>query len=259
MTYAEWKEGHKHKEEEAPAKSPEPDNIPEPAPANEPEAVPAVEREIEQMVSAGEYDELIANAREFSPEEHEDMQGGRARLETLPMDEQRALEHYTGDAYEPINNSLRGIPSIEDGDYTAVIESMTNAINGYEIKEDTVLYRGAFSAGTGAKTFGVTTEQFEAMIKDGSIVGQTFADLGFCSTSVSQAGVIPKDINLRIYAPAGTKGCYVAPISHFSRENEMLLKRGTTFEVVGTYRQSLPQAGGVQQFLDVVIVGQPTA
>ena len=88
------------------------------------------------------------------------------------------------------------------------------------------------------------------MVRDKSIVGQRFVEKGFCSTGINSGAGWDKEVNLEIVAPKGTKGMYVDPISRYQGEEELLLQRGSIFEI---YDVEADRYGNLK--MKVVVVG----
>ena len=63
-----------------------------------------------------------------------------------------------------------------------------------------------------------------------------FTEKGFCSTSIDPNifATTPGSTCLRIYVPKGSKGAYVANLSRYKREHELLLQNGSSFKIVNS-------------------------
>jgi len=130
-----------------------------------------------------------------------------------------ALVAYTGFDYEGINGGLRS--GNESAEGRAAVAQIREGMRS--IPEDIVVHRGV-----DARTFGYSGAQIPP--GDGaSLVGRTFNDPGFSSTSVDT----PLDgwVKMRVTVPAGTRGAYVESITATQNEHEMLLDRGTHFRI----------------------------
>jgi hypothetical protein len=100
------------------------------------------------------------------------------------------------------------------------------------IPRDITVHRGADHLGFGLKS--------DSEIA--SLVGKTYEDRGFLSTSVGGSAAFGGTVKLTIHAPKGTHAAYVGhgvnhsstgkPISHFSHENELILAAGTKYKVI---------------------------
>ena len=157
----------------------------------------------------------------------------------LSANERTGVVNYTGSDYDEMNSVLR------KGEYDSLskisrtrknIDGATSALEKSTIADDVTLWRGMGSKNTLARSLNVSRSDLSQMISDGSIVGQTFTEKGFSSTGVIQSSGWNKEVFLEIYAPAGTKGMYVAPISNFKSENELLLQRNTTYKILKAER-----------------------
>jgi hypothetical protein len=144
--------------------------------------------------------------------------------------ERRDLKHYTGSAYTEMNGYLRGIkPSISDRSKNAI----EGAKQGMRPTTEPLLLK----RGTGLdqfKTLGLGRG-------NGSIIwgitGKTFKDEGFLSTSAGGRAAFGGEARLEIECPVGTPMAYVAPISNFPSENEMLLQAGMEYKVLNVRKQ----------------------
>lgn len=157
----------------------------------------------------------------------------------LSANERQAVVNYTGSDYREMNSVLR------KGEYDSLhkisrtrknIDGTTSALEKSTIADDVTLWRGMGSKNTLARSLNVSRSDLSQMVSDGSIVGRRFTEKGFSSTGVIESSGWDKEVFLEIYAPAGTKGMYVAPISNFKRENELLLQRNTTYEILKAER-----------------------
>lgn len=131
-----------------------------------------------------------------------------------------ALKSYTGAYYQTLNNGLRGKSTLSPSDVKAV----TNAQKGMRpLPQNILLFRGidaipALPADLGA---------LQAM------VGKTFKEPGFSSTTINPQKAFPKQIRLIIEAPEGASGVWLEGITNVHGEEEVLLAAGTKFKVLG--------------------------
>lgn len=205
-----------------------------------------------------DFYDATQNAKEFTRYEHEDMNFDEFRWDDLSPAERDGVYNYTDEYYESMNRLCRGqkVKGWDDEDFILEqVQNCTSALNQFQIKEDTMLYRGMGSFRRVAEQFGVSETDLINMVKDSSIVGMPFTELGFCSTAIAKRDAWEKDVMLNICAPKGTKGLYVDPISANRGERELLLQRGTMFEVYGANRDEF--SGRIT--LDVVVIGQNPA
>lgn len=183
-------------------------------------------------------DAIVKNAKGFDTRYHERMNFNRDKWDNdLSARERSAVVDYTGSYYREMNAALRE-GRVSGSSYESKIKYCTSALEKCEIAEDTKLWRGMGSKNTLASTLGVSRSEIHQMLDDGSIVGQRFVEKGFVSTGVIESSGWNKDVFLEIIAPKGTKGMYVAPISNFKSENELLLQRNTTFEILKAERDA---------------------
>jgi hypothetical protein len=88
------------------------------------------------------------------------------------------------------------------------------------------------------------------------LVGAVFTEKGFVSTTTKKSATFD-GLKLRITASEGTRGAYIAPISGYDLEEEVLLPSGTTFEVTEwdgkvLHVRTVPEAFDESHFHDAV-------
>lgn len=149
----------------------------------------------------------------------------------LSVKERDGVQAYTGMHYRKMNRDLRAdnFSGAEKKDY---IIGATNALEKSEVADDVTVWRGMGSKNTLARNLRVSEEQLSQIVTDGSIVTQRFTEKGFCSTGVTEQAAWNKSVSLEIYVPKGTKGMFVDPVSMHPGENELLLQRNTTFQIM---------------------------
>ena len=104
-----------------------------------------------------------------------------------------ALKQYTGIDYVNINNSLRGIETLTP-ENRAIVETIKSALDKASLSDDIILYRG-----TSTEALGSLKNIF---VDD--LIGQTFTELGFMSTSTSSSvasGSFSGNMQMTIHAP----------------------------------------------------------
>lgn len=140
------------------------------------------------------------------------------------------------------------------------IEDIDHAIQGFKLKHDVIVYRGADK---------LALEPPEARSEGDALVGNEFSDAGFVSTSASIEAAMsfvhkPEDVLMEIRLPAGMHAMPVNAMtdatlaSEIGAEAEVLLPRDTQFKVVGyelrrlesghskyVYLVDVTEAGGV--------------
>ncbi|MBO2461701.1 ADP-ribosyltransferase [Actinomadura violacea] len=139
--------------------------------------------------------------------------------------EGQAIRQYTGDYFGPLNNELRGqqfddLPEefIDPADARGLVAGMDDAFGKveptrYEIRTQ----RGVRN---GEDIFGPV----------GSRVGKTWTDKGFMSTSPTAP--FHGDTSVLVELPAGSRVMRTGHLSSHGGEGELLLPRGSRFEVV---------------------------
>lgn len=143
----------------------------------------------------------------------------------LTYDQTVAVNDYTGNSYEPVNNFLRGVWDKKEandnmtGHFTIdkTIKQLDGAINKYDLKENITVYRTC-----------------EREFADKLIEGQTFHDEGYGSTTVVRDNIVASgDVFIEIDVPAGKGvGAYVDGLSWKEGEEfEFLLGRGADYYV----------------------------
>ena len=149
--------------------------------------------------------------------------------------EQLGIKNYTGSFYKDMNNLLRGM----DGTFHSkdlvkgIIDDCTSGLEKMRLPEDTLCHRGVGSLNSLAKTLGLNTEDlYDSNILKGLVDnGFTYTDPAFFSSGASTADAWG-GVKIHAFAPKGTKGMYVDPISAVKGEHEVLLQRNTTFKIV---------------------------
>lgn len=174
-------------------------------------------------------------------------------LPGLSENEAEAIEAYTRGEHESVNQALRGsdgVLSSEDSDLAKSVELLDGALGDSKIPRDVKGYRMMSDP--------AIFESFER----GDLVGGTFLDDGFTSTTLSRGylGNIAdytngRPIQATIGVPAGTRGAFLGEASYEPSEREMLLKRGSIFEV--TSAEMGEMVNGDQGLLvNMEVVGQ---
>jgi hypothetical protein len=194
-----------------------------------------------------DLNELGEVIRQKNPEEAYESYVDKSAEVWMQCDKQdkEALVDYTNYGYQNINTALRegktGNRAVDDQ-----IDRITKAIDKMELPEDTILYRD-LSASSVEKLLNIPKGSLREVGK--GIIGMSGTDNGFGSTvSHNGTGMLHKNARISIIAPKGTKALYVEPFSvtgkgdgpkwdgktrqkDVSMENEMLLQRGTSYQV----------------------------
>lgn len=148
--------------------------------------------------------------------------------------EEKSVVKYTGSYYEVINGMERQTYTYSEGTIAeAKIHSsnISSAISKFELADNIVTYRGvdlnAFGLKGGDNIF--SPETIKGME---SLVGTTFVDKGFMSTSPVKSSAFDSDVRMIINVPKGKgRGAWVKPISKLKHENEFLLQKGSGLKI----------------------------
>jgi len=181
-----------------------------------------------------------------------------------------ALVGYTGETYFDINSGLRNGYNVSDS-IRKDTELLTNAISQSVLDRDMYLFRGT-SSSAAEKLFGLKSGDlatWSGQIEDlSTLVGTRGIDNGFLSCGTSEGkGFTSRDVQLKIYCPAGTQALYAEPFSAFGRgdqrswdgiskqnsfssENETILQRGCELRIVGA------EWSGNKAILEVEVLSQ---
>ena len=144
-------------------------------------------------------------------------------LSTLTKKEKDAVTTYTGSAYSDMNRYLRGQQSSTR--FAKEIEECKKALEKASLPEETIVRRGA---GTSVlKNLGIGDITPENRDK---FIGAIIHDKGFMSTSPDASGGF-SGVEYVIKLPAGSQAMYVAPISKFKYEKELLINCGGKFVI----------------------------
>ena len=212
-------------------------------------------------------DDAVAAAKEHSYDYYKEKYCDKI-YDSLTDQEKESIEVYTGGSYSWINKSLRGQntkwfgtsdPEEREKQAEGIrnnILDLTNILDKSVLDDDIILHRGMSHAKTLANELGVSNAELENLIENKSIIGLSFAEKGFCSTSIG--GLLEdfeKEVNLEIIVPKGARGMFIDPVSATPGENEFLLQQGSRFEVIdcGTMTDSY---GDLVYKLKVIVTGQ---
>ena len=148
-----------------------------------------------------------------------------------PSDRRRALEDYTHTTDSAVNGYLRqGNDPYRPARWQAEVARQAQALDAAmakapALKRDLTVYRGIDHFGLAA--LGIRAG-------DRSLVGRSFTDAGFVSTSGSPtaaSGFADAGAILEITVPKGARVMPLGALSHFADEDEHLLGRGGSFRV----------------------------
>ena len=147
-------------------------------------------------------------------------------LATLTSTQRGAVVSYTGSAYEAMNDYLRANGAYDASDRTKqLIKQCQAALKKASLPEEVIVRRG--SRYNMLKELGIDVSEAN---KD-KLVGGIVQDFGFLSTSPDPSGGFSSGIEYVIKIPEGSQAMYVAPISRFYNERELLVNCGGKFMV----------------------------
>lgn len=147
-------------------------------------------------------------------------------LATLTGTQRSAVVSYTGSAYEAMNDYLRANGAYDASDRTKqLIKQCQAALKKASLPEEVIVRRG--SGYNMLKELGMDISEAN---KD-KLIGGIVQDLGFLSTSPDPGGGFSSGIEYVIKIPEGSQAMYVAPISQFHSERELLVNCGGKFMV----------------------------
>ena len=157
--------------------------------------------------------------------------------------ERSGVKSYSGADYGWMNKTLRGAlaESQLDSSDRNKIKHTKSALDKVRTTKDRVYRRGSdFQSLLGILGEDQMTEdefiklltQDPDAFNSGTRIGW---DDGFLSTSPFIDGGFSRKVEYRIFAPAGTKAIYMAPVSQHSGEEETLFQAGTEFRVIGVH------------------------
>ena len=165
-------------------------------------------------------------------------------MDEWSLSERKHLGTYSGSDYTSINGTGRGLGAERAanpdnwGSWSSLVRGIDNAMDkATRFPEDTVIVRG-----TGVDSFTVDGRLLTGTSahRMSEIVGTVQRDEGYMSTSL---GATPgfgsgKKVQMKILAPAGSRGAYIDPISKNQGERELLLPRGTNLYIHAAYEQN---------------------
>lgn len=147
-------------------------------------------------------------------------------LTTLDHAQRDAITKYTGSAYHAMNDYLRSKGTLDASDETKqLIKQCQAALKKASLPEDVIVRRGS--------RYNVLEELGLDISKENKdrLVGGIVQDSGFLSTSPDASGGFDTGIEYIIKIPKGSQAMYVAPISQFYSERELLVNCGGKFMV----------------------------
>lgn len=138
-------------------------------------------------------------------------------ISDLSNEQIEALTKYTGDDYININNSLRGMETLTP-ENQATAEAIKSALDNSALSQDMTLYRG-----TSTETLGALQD-----LSVDELVGKTFTEQGFMSTSTNSAVAegFSGNMQMTIEAAEGAQALNISSISQYATEEEVLFNAG---------------------------------
>lgn len=160
---------------------------------------------------------------------HEANHYSSAVWHAMSVAERHGIREYTGNAYDPMNTSLREgfMPS---ADTQRLIDGATTGLSRFRAAENMMAFRGANLHWT-ANLLGGTEAQMSDPAFLRSRIGKTVVDRGFMSSGTHRSSAFGNQVQYTIFVHKGVSGMYVDPISHFMGEHEFLFNRDTYFKV----------------------------
>lgn len=138
--------------------------------------------------------------------------------------ERGSVNVYTSSAYHDMNSYLRGIRGSTS--YKDEIKACQSALSKASLPQETVVRRGSnYNMLTELGMGNITSDN-----KD-RVIGAIVQDKGFLSTSPDSHGGFSESIEYIIKVPEGSQAMYIAPISEFKNEKELLINCGGKFMV----------------------------
>ncbi|WP_113699174.1 phage minor capsid protein [Nonomuraea lactucae] len=179
--------------------------------------------------------------------------GDRLPMPDLTDAERQALRAYTGPEYMLVNDGLRGkLPdhqSIRDR-FHQLLGGLDAAFRKAKAPESFIVHRGVGAQYAGF--LGADVDRPETM-KD--LVGRTFPELGFMSTSVGARARFTGDVYLMIRVPKDHAAMNVMPVSGFGEdEREVLIRRNSRYVVHAVYKRYDGRAKRDAWFMELEIV-----
>lgn len=189
---------------------------------------------VQAVAGPGPYDEYVGPPafKKITAKAMRELQAEQMKAEGIKWSpaQKKALNNYSGSQY-PYNTYLR-----DQGGATAAIKQQVIDIQSTMMPAPANIL---LKRGTGYINL---PDGFQSAAEAKKLVGKTFQDKGFVSSTVAgESGHFSSHpLQLTIEAPKGTAGVWMNDVSDFKdKENEYLLAAGTKFHVI-----SVEQRGG---------------
>lgn len=139
-------------------------------------------------------------------------------IHSLTSEETEGIYRYTGTVYERVNQYLRDGGDAPDLD--KLIDSISSGLGKFDLQENIVVHRGL-------------KKNIFASYAAEDLVGVTFVDKGFMSTSLLKEKQFSGRVQMKINAPAKSRGALINPLSMFQDEEyEFLFDAGTEMKIL---------------------------
>ena len=151
-------------------------------------------------------------------------------IDSLSEEEKRAINDYTREVppyYKNINGVLRGKENHFEYGNEERNELLHKALSNANLPNNITVYRGGSSSVLGNL----------ATVADSELIGKTFLDRGYVSTSMSPNTAFRGDVLMVINVPTGSHAACIEELSAAgSYEQELLIDRGQLFSISGVHR-----------------------
>ena len=150
-------------------------------------------------------------------------------VDQLSRNQVKVLTDYSGDDYRNINNSLRGMETATP-ENAQRINTLKQTLDNSSLPQDMTLYRGTTTNALGDLK-GLAPED---------LVGKTFVENGFMSTSTSSSVGIEfqYDMQITINAAKGSHAMDISSISNYTYEAEVLFSSGQEMIITGAEKNN---------------------
>lgn len=196
--------------------------------------VAGYETKTDNVRSVYEFAKKNPNVLAFSNSMFADVWGrdNMFKEKELSTEERSAAVEYTTGAYKRINGLLRGTYK-KTPELKSTINNLTHAIDKHELSEDVMIHRAVK----------LDSREMKKFFNQKNVVGQTFFDKSFGSTSLSNYDTALNHVDssrivIHSIAPKGTKAMYLEPVTTATHELELLLQRGSGYKVLDVVKDS---------------------
>ena len=160
---------------------------------------------------------IYNSIKQINPQQYIAAQQTYDNVSQLSMDQISAITKYTGNDYTNINDSLRGLDTAT-AENAKTIETMRSVLDHSSLPNDMTLYRGTTTRALGDLQG----------LSPGELVGKSFVEQGFMSTSTSStiSNAFSGDLHITIEAAKGAHALDISSISQYMTESEVLFSAG---------------------------------